>query len=51
MYTYRVTEKFIVDPSEDWVTGQVVGRDMVTLPTCAPIPVFNKRLIFRADRV
>jgi sortase A len=50
-YRYRVTEKFIVDPGEDWVTGQVVGRDMVTLQTCTPIPAFDKRLIVRADRV
>ena len=50
-YRYRVTEKFIVDPGEDWVTGQVVGRDMVTLQTCTPIPAFDKRLIVRADRI
>jgi sortase A len=31
--------------------GQVVGRDMVTLQTCTPIPTFEKRLIVRADRV
>jgi sortase A len=50
-YSYRVTESFIVDPGEDWVTGQVVGRDMVTLQTCTPIPTFDKRLIVRADRI
>ena len=50
-YRYRVTETFIVDPGEDWVTGQVLGRDMVTLQTCTPIPAFDKRLIVRADRV
>jgi sortase A len=50
-YRYRVTETFIVDPGEDWVTGQVVGRDMVTLQTCTPIPAFDKRLIVRADRI
>jgi sortase A len=31
--------------------GQVVGKDMVTLQTCTPIPFFNKRLIVRAERV
>jgi sortase A len=50
-YSYRVTETFVVDPGEDWVTGQVVGRDMVTLQTCTPIPTFEERLIVRADRI
>ena len=50
-YRYRVTESFVVDPGEDWVTGQVVGRDMVTLQTSTPIPTFDKRLIVRADRI
>jgi sortase A len=50
-YSYRVTESFVVDPGEDWVTGQGVGRDMVTLQTCTPIPTFDKRLIVRADRI
>jgi sortase A len=50
-YRYRVTESFVVDPGEDWVTGQVVGRDMVTLQTCTPIPSYDKRLIVRADRI
>ncbi len=50
-YRYRVTETFVVDPGEDWVTGQVRGRDMVTLQTCTPIPEFDKRLIVRADRI
>jgi sortase A len=50
-YRYRVTESFVVDPGEDWVTGQVVGRDMVTLQTCTPIPAYDKRLIVRADRI
>jgi sortase A len=50
-YRYRVTETFVVEPGEDWVTGQVRGRDMVTLQTCTPIPSFEKRLIVRADRI
>jgi sortase A len=50
-YRYRVTETFVVNPGEDWVTGQVRGRDMVTLQTCTPIPTFDKRLIVRADRI
>jgi len=50
-YTYRVLESFTVDPDEDWVTGRVRDRDLVTLQTCTPIPTFQKRLIVRAERV
>jgi sortase A len=50
-YEYRVTETFLIDPTERWVTGQVRGRDLLTLQTCTPIPTFDKRLIVRADRV
>jgi sortase A len=50
-YRYRVSEVFVTDPTDVWVMGQVVGRDMVTLQTCTPYPTFEKRLIVRADRV
>jgi sortase A len=50
-YTYRVSEVFVVDPTDVWVMGQVRGRDIVTLQTCTPIPTFGQRLIVRADRV
>ena len=50
-YRYRVSEVMEVNPDDVWVMGQVVGRDMVTLQTCTPIPTFEKRLIVRADRV
>jgi sortase A len=50
-YEYRVSETFLADPADLWVMGQVLGRDMVTLQTCTPIPTFQKRLIVRADRV
>jgi sortase A len=50
-YRYRVSEVFVVDPTDSWVMGQVRGRDMVTLQTCTPYPTFEKRLIIRADRV
>ncbi len=50
-YEYEVSEVFLADPTDVWVMGQVRGRDMVTLQTCAPIPTFEKRLIVRADRV
>jgi sortase A len=50
-YRYRVSEVMKVNPSDVWVMGEVVGRDMVTLQTCTPIPTFEKRLIVRAERV
>jgi len=50
-YRYEVTESFVVDPSEVWVMGRVMGRDMLTLQTCTPIPGFQKRLIVRAEHV
>jgi sortase A len=50
-YEYRVSDTFLVDPGDNWVTGQVRGRDMLTLQTCTPIPTWEKRLIVRADRL
>jgi sortase A len=50
-YSYRVREVLVTEPTDVWVMGQVLGRDMVTLQTCTPIPTFEKRLIVRADRV
>ena len=49
-YNYRVLQNFIVGPSDNWVTGRVRGRDLLTLQTCTPIPTFEKRLIVRAER-
>ena len=50
-YDYKVIESFIVGPEDDWVTGRVRGRDLLTLQTCTPIPTFHKRLIVRAERI
>jgi sortase A len=50
-YTYRVLGNFIVGPKDNWVTGRVRDRDLLTLQTCTPIPTFQKRLIVRAERV
>ena len=50
-YDYRVLESFRVRPDENWVTGRVRGRDLLTLQTCTPIPTFQWRLIVRAERV
>jgi sortase A len=50
-YTYKVTENFVVGPKDNWVTGRVRDRDLVTLQTCTPIPTFQNRLIVRAERI
>jgi sortase A len=50
-YHYRVIERFVVGSEDDWVTGRVRGRDLLTLQTCTPIPTFEKRLIVRAERI
>ena len=50
-YDYRVIDSFTVGPEDDWVTGRVRGRDLLTLQTCTPIPAFHKRLIVRAERI
>ena len=50
-YDYRVLENFIVGPKDNWVTGRVKGRDLLTLQTCTPIPTFQYRLIVRAERI
>jgi sortase A len=50
-YHYRVIVSFVVGAEDDWVTGRVRGRDLLTLQTCTPIPTFEKRLIVRAERI
>src|SRR5215210_814754 len=50
-YDYRVIESFTVGPEDNWVTGRVRGRDLLTLQTCTPIPTFDRRLIVRAERI
>lgn len=49
-YRYKVTEKFVVNPSDRWVMGQELNRDMVTLQSCTGRN-FSKRLVVRADRI
>ncbi len=49
-YGYRVVDTFVAGPEDSWVTGQVRGRDLLTLQTCVG-PNFSERLIVRAERV
>jgi LPXTG-site transpeptidase (sortase) family protein len=50
LYRYRVSESFLVEPTDSWVMGEVRGRDIVSLQTCT-LPDLDRRLIVRADRV
>ena len=50
LYHYRVSEAFVVEPTDSWVMGEVRGRDMVSLQTCT-LPDLEKRLIVWAERV
>jgi sortase A len=49
-YGYRVVDTFVSGPEDSWVTGQVRGRDLLTLQTCVG-PNYSERLIVRAERV
>ena len=50
LYRYRVSEIFVVEPTDAWVMGQVKDRVLLTLQTCT-LPDLEARLIVRADRV
>lgn len=45
-YTYTVTDKTIVAPTDLTVTRTVPGKNVVTLQTCT-LPDFSKRLVVR----
>ncbi len=50
-YDYRIYDRFIVDPTDIWVTEHVASRNIVSLQTCFPEPTFEKRLIVRGQLV
>lgn len=50
-YDYRIYDRFVVDPTDVWVTEPVAGRNIVSLQTCFPEPTFEKRLIVRGQLV
>jgi sortase A len=50
-YNYRVYERFVVSPRDVWVMDPVAGRNVVTLQTCFPVPIFDERLIVRGELV
>jgi sortase A len=49
-FKYRVTDKFVVEPTEVSVTDPLEGRQL-TLITCTPLFVGSHRLIVRAELV
>lgn len=46
IYTYLVTESFVVSPEEVWVLDNTV-ETMLTMITCTPIITYTDRLIVR----
>ncbi len=49
-YTYRVTEEFVVEPTDLSVLKPVPGKNVLTLQTCT-LPDYSDRLIVRAELV
>ena len=47
-YTYRVLKNFIVGPKDNWVTGRVKDRDLLTLLTCTPRTMTRPSFLIRA---
>jgi sortase A len=50
-YDYRIYDRFVVEPTDVWVTRPIAGRNIVSLQTCFPEPSFEKRLIVRGQLV
>ncbi len=50
-YDYRIYDRFLVDPTDVWVTEPIAGRNIISLQTCFPEPTFEKRLIVRGQLV
>lgn len=49
-YTYRVFKELVVDPSDNFITQPVEGKNIVTLQTCT-LPDYSQRLIIQAEKV
>jgi sortase A len=48
VFTYHVTEMFVVNPDAMWITDQKPGRTL-TIFTCHPIGSSAQRLVVRAN--
>ncbi len=49
VYTYRVSRKAVVSPTDLAVTEPVEGKDILTLQTCT-LPDYSQRLIVQAEK-
>jgi sortase A len=49
-YTYRVFKRFVVEPSDIFITQPMKGKNIVTLQTCT-LPDYSQRLIVQAEKV
>ena len=48
-YTYTVFRSFVIGPSDHHVTFPALGKNIVSLQTCTPIPIFEERLVVQAE--
>lgn len=49
VYTYRVSRKAVVGPTDLAVTEPIEGKDILTLQTCT-LPDYSQRLIVQAEK-
>lgn len=50
-YKYQITEKKILDASDEWIFQDFASVQILTLSTCWPIGTDISRLVVRAERV
>jgi sortase A len=49
VYTYEVSKKIVVSPTDLSVTEPVGGKDILTLQTCT-LPDYSQRLVVQAEK-
>ncbi|MDO4259123.1 MAG: class C sortase [Actinomycetaceae bacterium] len=51
VFTYRVFEKIVVDPSDSESIRAIEGRDLATLITCTPLGLNTHRIVLTGERI
>lgn len=51
VFTYRVFEKIVVDPSDSDSIRAIEGRDLATLITCTPLGLNTHRIVLTGERI
>ena len=49
VYTYEVSKKSVVSPTDLYVTEPIRGKDVLTLQTCT-LPDYSQRLVVQAEK-